>query len=449
MFTMPEYKNAHLTQANREVIEDGLREGQSASRIAAKINVSKSTVTREVKANRTCRLPDRRNLRHASLCVHYKECMHVCDVCGKCNMRDQKCRYCRTKDCTAECADFKPIECEFTSRWPYVCTDACHKGSNCPLPKFSYRAAGADAASRTRLSSARTGIDIDPESLGKMVATVKKLLSQGQSPEAIWAEHSDELPVGIRTFYNYVNMGVMGMSNMDLPRKVRYKQRKHDNGSPKESRIDRTGRTYADFLELSLDERVMVAQADTVLGFESNRQRILSLHLVAASFQFYLLHDGTSASTVAAFDALETYLGSVEAFRAVFGIVLADRGSEFNDFAGMERSVLADGEKRCRVFYCDPMRSCQKGACEKNHEELRKILPKGRSDFDALSAVDVAVLCSHVNSYPRPGRRGARPYDLAEPMVPKELIENLGIERVAADEVMMSPKLLPHAITIW
>ena len=449
MFTMPEYKNAHLTQANREVIEDGLRDGLSASRIAAKINVSKSTITREVKANRTCKLPVRRNLRHASLCMHYEDCTHVCNVCEKCNMRVQECRFCRTKDCTAECASFTPVQCEYVSKWPYVCTNTCRKGSNCSLPKYSYRAASADAKSRTRLSSTRAGIDINPEDLGKMIATVKRLLDQGQSPEAIWAAHADEFPIGIRTFYNYVSLGVMGLSNMDLPRKVRYKQRKRKNDTPKGSRIDRTGRTYADFLELPLEDRVKVAQIDTVLGFEYNRQRILSLHLVAVAFQFYFLHDGTAASTVAAFDVIETHLGSVEAFRAIFGIVLADRGNEFDDFEGMERSVLADGEKRCRVFYCDPMHSCQKGSCEKNHEELRKILPKERSDFDALSAADVAALCSHVNSYPRPSHRGARPYDLAEPMVPKELFYNLGIERVAADEVTMSPKLLPHAITIW
>ena len=449
MSTMPEYKNAHLTQANREVIEDGLRDRLSASRIAAKINVSKSTITREVKTNRTCKLPDRRNLRHASLCVHYDDCLRVCNVCEKCNMRDQRCRFCRTKDCTSECADFEPIQCEFTAKWPYICTGACHKGSNCALPKYSYRAAAADATSRTRLSSSRAGIDISPEDLGRMVATVKRLLSQGQSPEAIWAAHAEELPVGIRTFYSYVDLGVMGLSNMDLPRKVRYKQRKHADDTPKKSRIDRTGRTYADFLNLPMEERVRVVQVDTVLGFEHNRQRILSLHLVATLFQFYLLHDGTASSTVAALDAIETYLGSTEAFRALFGIILADRGSEFNDFEGMERSALTDGEKRCQVFYCDPMRSCQKASCEKNHCELRKILPKGRSDFDALTNVDVAVLCSHVNSYPRPGRRGASPYDLAAPAVPKELFDNLGIERVTADEVTMSPKLLPHVITVW
>lgn len=39
------------------------------------------------------------------------------------------------------------------------------------------------------------------------------------------------------------------------------------------------------------------------------------------------------------------------------------------------------------------MRSNHKSQAERNHEQLRCILPKGRSDFDRLSAWDVAVCC--------------------------------------------------------
>ena len=88
------------------------------------------------------------------------------------------------------------------------------------------------------------------------------------------------------------------------------------------------------------------------------------------------------------------------------------------------------------------------GTYEKNHEELRRILPKGRSDFDALSAVDVAAVCSHVNSYPRPSRGGACPYDLAAPELPAELLGNLGIVRVPPDDVTLRPALVAHAVEL-
>lgn len=60
-----------------------------------------------------------------------------------------------------------------------------------------------------------------------------------------------------------------------------------------------------------------------------------------------------------------------------------------------------------RLFYCDPRQSQQKGACEKNHVEIRKLLPKGAGvRFDRLTAADCALLMSQVNSEPR-GRSGS------------------------------------------
>ena len=42
-------------------------------------------------------------------------------------------------------------------------------------------------------------------------------------------------------------------------------------------------------------------------------------------------------------------MGSREAFERVFGVLLVDRGVEFDDWAGMERSCLEVGARRCRV----------------------------------------------------------------------------------------------------
>ena len=53
----------------------------------------------------------------------------------------------------------------------------------------------------------------------------------------------------------------------------------------------------------------------------------------------------------------------------------------------------------------------KKGKCE-NHEEMRKVLPKGRTNFDALAKSDMAVLMSHVNSYARDSLNWAAPYTL-------------------------------------
>lgn len=268
-----------------------------------------------------------------------------------------------------------------------------------------------------------------------MVDKVKGLLSQGQSLQAIWLTHKSEFPVCDRTFYNYMDKGVMGLANIELPKKVKYAPRKKKaNGEPK---MELAGRTYADWLALPDNLKLLTVQIDCVEGLRRNSKCILTLHFVRLFFQlFILLESKDQAHVKAALDAVETYCKG--AFRAAFPVMLGDRGSEFLDFSKIERGL--DGSRRTRMFYCDPVKPGQKGSCEKNHVELRKIVPKG-TDFDALSFDDVSKACSHVNSYPRAGQ-GVAPIQLASLVLPKNLLECLGVYAIAPDDVNMTPKLL-------
>ena len=73
-------------------------------------------------------------------------------------------------------------------------------------------------------------------------------------------------------------------------------------------------------------------------------------------------------------DRLERVLGTA-LFRKYVHILLTDRGPEFSAADAIE--TAADGTRRTRIFYCDPMQSGQKGTLENKHIELRYILPKG------------------------------------------------------------------------
>ena len=123
----------------------------------------------------------------------------------------------------------------------------------------------------------------------------------------------------------------------------------------------------------------------------------------------------------------------------IFNVILTDRGSEFLDYEAIERSV--DGGRRCSVYYCDPLQSGQKGRCEKNHVELRKILPKGTC-FEDITNYELSIICSHVNSYTRPVLGGAAPIDIASRVLPADLLEGLAIRKIDPDEVVMRPSLL-------
>ena len=105
--------------------------------------------------------------------------------------------------------------------------------------------------------------------------------------------------------------------------------------------------------------------------------------------------------------------------------------------------------RNTRLFYCDPRQSQQKGACEKNHVEIRKLLPKGAgARFDRLTAADCALLMSQVNSEPR-GALGfltpARVLRMALGEDASALMDAFGIEELAPGELDLTPGCIDRA----
>lgn len=142
-------------------------------------------------------------------------------------------------------------------------------------------------------------------------------------------------------------------------------------------------------------------------------------------------------------DLLESILGT-EIFQKYVHVLLTDRGSEFSAAEAME--VRADGTRRTRVFYCDPMQSGQKGSLENKHIELRYILPKG-TDLRTLGLISQDALnlaVSHIDSVPVERLSGKSPLDVADFMY-HDLFEKLdayGIHKIEKDKVVLKPYLL-------
>ena len=80
-------------------------------------------------------------------------------------------------------------------------------------------------------------------------------------------------------------------------------------------------------------------------------------------------------------------------------------------------------------------------AIEKNHEYIRYVLPKG-SSFDELTQEKTNILMSNINSTSRDILNGKTPYEAMTLVVTEEIIEKLGIKKIKADDVNLSPKLL-------
>jgi transposase, IS30 family len=126
-------------------------------------------------------------------------------------------------------------------------------------------------------------------------------------------------------------------------------------------------------------------------------------------------------------------------YARLFPVLLADNGSEFSNPSAMEKTSEEYGASR--VFYCNPSAPYQKGACENNHELIRRIIPKG-VDIGQYSQEQIDLMMSHINSYARANLGNKSPYDVFEFSYGSELLSYWNIRRIPADEIILKPELL-------
>lgn len=128
-----------------------------------------------------------------------------------------------------------------------------------------------------------------------------------------------------------------------------------------------------------------------------------------------------------------------ELFGRLFPVILTDNDSAFKDTGIFARE---NGQGMCtRIFYCDPMASWQKGQLEKNHEFIRYILPKGCS-FSGLTQKTVTQIANHINSTARASLNGHTPFELAQLLLDKKLIQICHLAQIPADQVILKPALI-------
>ena len=428
---MPEIPGGfrHLTYDDRCEIQRMLGFNESVSSIARGLGRSVSSITREIVRNRRDDGYRSTPTAMVRLCVHVRTC-DVKGICALCSTR--RCASCSKVRCTNICPRFVADVCRRNTSAPFVC-NGCVSINGCRLHRYRYDAKLAQRLSDSRLRESRVGVDTTSESFEAMIETARPLITEkGQSIAHVWAAHRGEFPCSERTFYRYVDAGFGGMKNLDLVAKCRYRPRKGKR--PQERFRVPEGHAYSDFCALPEDERLSAVEIDCVEGVHTDSKVFLTmLHKRTSFLHVFLLHEHTQACVEEVFDTLQSLLE--DGFGATFPLVLTDRGHEFQNNARIEK----DG--RTRVYYCDAGRADQKGSIENCHRLLRRIVPKGTS-IDHLTRRDAAIIASHVNSMPRPALGGASPFDLARHVLPKELLEGLGLEHLTPDNVVLRPSVL-------
>ena len=120
-------------------------------------------------------------------------------------------------------------------------------------------------------------------------------------------------------------------------------------------------------------------------------------------------------------------------------LILGERDAFIREKAQMLVDNLMESE--IVDFFADPYRSCDKAECERNHEFIRYVIPKGVS-LDGLTDGKVRLMFSHINSYPRKKLKGKTPLQVFSELYGEENLRRLGLENIDSGSVMLRPELL-------
>lgn len=425
----------HLTLSERMDIEMLLKKGKSFKEIGRNVNKDCTTISKEIRYHLIERKSGAWGQAYNACTLRFgcKKSL----LCNNKNCEIKNCRYCNI--CNNFCASFIEEKCKKLEKPPYVC-NGCINLKKCTLSKKFYVAKDAQNEYEYIRFEARTGIAITEEELMHLDEIITPLIKNGQSIHHICVNNADSIMYSEKTLYNYIDSGLITACNIDLPRKVKYRPRKKKGLIHKVDRKCRIGRTYDDFQNfMKLNNNPLVVQMDSVIGKKGGKV-LLTLHFVKAEFMLAFLRDANdSQSVIDIFDKLNKLL-EVELFKKLFPVLLGDNGSEFSNPIAIECDSTT-GEIRTNVFYCDPCASFQKGAAEKNHEEIRRILPQGTA-FDNLSQKEIDIMMDHINSYSRPNLNDKTPYDVFKFLFGEDIIKKLGSKLIPPNEICLKPSLL-------
>lgn len=423
----------HLTLENRIYIENELNKGTSFKDIAKFLCKDPTTISKEVKAHRLSDWYHKGTFYNSkNFCIHRYHCRKT-NACGKIILCGIKCASCPT--CNLTCKDFEKEQCARLDKAPYVCNGCPKKINHCTIAhKYTYNARFADRKYREKLSDSRSGVNITKHELHIKDSIISPLIEQGQSPYQIVTNHP-ELDLSVRTVYSYLDQGLFTARNIDLKRKVKFKPRKCHK-SQITNRTVFINRNYQDFQALQLP---FCTEMDTVHSSRESKKTLLTFFFTREKlFLAFLMNSCTEGAVHRVFNRLEKRLGTYE-FISTFEYILTDRGTEFGDPETLETGV--NGIQRTSVYYCDPMRSGQKGGLEQAHTMLRMVLPKGTS-FEFLTQWDVNLIVNHINSTPRESLDGRTPYSVAFETMGKDVLNAFQLRPINPDEVNLTPKLI-------
>lgn len=443
-------KNEHLTKELRERIDEGIRNGEKLIVIAKAISKDPTTISKEVKKHR--KIVENKmvgtynlSLNKCKECIHFKVCSnkHVCNSknCAK------QCSYCVTKDVTLICKDYKEKICNRIKRFPYVC-NGCKLRHRCRKTKYEYIPILANNEYRKTLIESRQGLNLTTEEFRDIDEALSEGINQGQSINHI-ITNNPKLHISIKTGYNYVNSGHFKVKHNDLPNYMNHILKKRKIDIPKEydyqenKDMNRKGREYYDYLQyVDSNNIVYHAEMDCVGITKDYHGALLSIIIPKWSFLLlYKLDVKDMEHVKMAIDFIYKAMGEKD-FNKYLGVILTDRGPEFNDYYSIEFDE--DGINRCKLFYCDSGQSTQKPFIERVNREIRRYVFKGQS-VEMLTQDDCNLIASYINNMTLNSLGNRTPYEFAKNYLGELTLKRLNIEYIKPkDLIIKNIDLIKH-----
>ena len=185
-----------------------------------------------------------------------------------------------------------------------------------------------------------------------------------------------------KTLYNYADLGLLNIRNIDLPEKLRR--------SPK-----KIGRSIEE-RPASVDDRTEFGhwEADLVIGSKSGNADALLTMIERKTREYWMFRiPGRDPNGV--MEALREVRSQYgEHWDDIFKTITTDNGSEF--------SLLSDLEdlSKTLVYFAHPYTSCEKGSVERHNGLIRRFIRKGRR-IDSFSDEQICQIEVWCNSLPR------------------------------------------------
>jgi len=412
------HDNSHLTLDERKIIQKGIESRSSKKAIADTIGKDPTTIAKEIRKHRE--LHPRNTINYPNICVYRKSC-------GK---------------CFSKCESYKEQVCKRRDKSPGAC-NKCPNSSKCHLDKYFYYAEKANSEYIYNLHDSKEGINITTLEKNELASILVPLINQGQSIYQILYAHP-EIKQSEKCIYNYIDMGVFkndGLINLSLKEKVNRKQFKNKYKKRKDP-TNYEGRKYKDYLVFKKENsNIKTTEMDTVMNSLSGPY-IQTFYFEGTELMIGLLHhEKTSTSMASSLNVFQEKL-NVDEFSKLFGLILTDRGVEF-EIINLFLFSPNSKEVRLNIFYCDPMCSHQKPHVENNHNYIRDIIPN-EVDISNITQEDINLMFDHINSTPRESLNGKTPYEMFEFLYCSDLLLKLGVNKIDRDNVILKPYLLKH-----